>query len=548
MNTSKRAFSFSALLFSLLLAFQSCAKFNPNGFTETKKLFQKDEVKKLNGEVDFSANLQIANVSSPAKQVELLKTKSCMFDGLIVEPVSGATSDDFNSNIEVLSRSNCEFLPRAIETWEAPPNFKLIEKNLNIVRKRTNKNYVYGMFISEAIATKKIYKDDFGKAFDFEAMCVPGTQDHWRTASCIPNVAHAEYQRYIFYIVEKAMVLGVRDFTFGQLGHVDPRRVMPSVIDRIRNIAERLGAVITIGGQPNGIMREDYLRKFDYVITPSYIDDVTPAQVRSNEYGQCKAGTNCQAIYFHPSLVGISNAVIAEVDWFGRDDDAHRLGKKTKEERHRYIYELSQALKEKGVGFILPFRIWYNYGALGGCFGQNTYLYSASNEYKNGCGDEDAWNAILAGRAPSLAVSNGSFTTSTTSDAGSEAEMDSEPNIIPVVTAASMTEAQARSVVLSLYISILGRTPAEALQDSSGVNYWTQKLMSGTKEATIVAQLKSSDEHFVRSQYLSILKRKADAAGLSYFQNALANGSKSRQGVINDLTHFCVNHVGGECM
>lgn len=334
---------------------------------------------------DASNSEIIQNMTTSDHQVQVLKSRGCMFDGLLYP-----ASADFEDSVQMLKRSNCVYLQRVIETWADPPNFSEIEAKLKRVSMMTGKSYIFGMFIAEALSTNAIYLDDRGQRFDFASMCEPGTLNQWGANTCVPNSENPEYRKYIKFIVTKAFRLGVRDLVFGQLGHLDRRQKIGPLLSEIRGLAAAQGLSIAIGGQPNGIMPAAYLRQFDYVITPAYVD------VDTSE--KCIKGTACQAIYFHPDLINLAHHVITEIDWSSLDDDIHRLGRKSPEDRRRAIYDIWTSMRARGAGFVLPFRILYDGGAAGACEGINNWVYSASQSFA--CQDESYWNAILLGKNP----------------------------------------------------------------------------------------------------------------------------------------------------
>ncbi len=115
-------------------------------------------------------------------------------------------------------------------------------------------------------------------------------------------------------------------------------------------------------------------------------------------------------------------------------------------------------------------------------------------------------------------------------------------------TGTAITDAQARQVVTDLFINVMGRTLAEVQDDPTGLAYYVQLYRAGTKTtAQIRADFLASDEYYVRQQYLSILRRRADLPGLRFYVGQLASRVKNRAQISQDLQHICNNRIGGEC-
>ena len=94
---------------------------------------------------------------------------------------------------------------------------------------------------------------------------------------------------------------------------------------------------------------------------------------------------------------------------------------------------------------------------------------------------------------------------------------------------------------------LLERTPAEMAQDFAGVAYWVSRVRNGLSLEGLVAELKASDEYFVRQAYLMYLRRKADPGGAAFFVGELRSGRKTRSQVVADLQYICTQRIGGEC-
>ena len=146
--------------------------------------------------------------------MDRMKKKGCVADGFL-----SGYGGDINSSIALVNRSQCYYMHRALETWLKPPDFKLARK---IQEKVTKPNTVYGMFIAEAIKTNADYRfpaED--RDFDFREMCRKGSKNYWGEHSCKPSLEREEYRKYIRYITEEAMNMGIQSFLFGQVFYQD---------------------------------------------------------------------------------------------------------------------------------------------------------------------------------------------------------------------------------------------------------------------------------------------------------------------------------------
>lgn len=88
-----------------------------------------------------------------------------------------------------------------------------------------------------------------------------------------------------------------------------------------------------------------------------------------------------------------------------------------------------------------------------------------------------------------------------------------------------------RDFITLLYNNVLDRTP-----DRDGLEYWTARLAQGTTVAEAAGGFSGSrefkntygtlnDDGFVRLMYRNVLERDADASGLDYWKDALAQGA-----------------------
>lgn len=330
----------------------------------------------------------------PDPKMELIKTRGCVADGLL----NGYGGDE-KSSAAMINRSQCYYLHRALETWLEPPDF---DRAYKLQKEITKPNTVYGMFIAEAIDTKAEYANPIeDRKFDFKEMCRKGSKNFWGEHTCKPSLESAEYRKYVEYITERAMDLGVQVFLFGQVFYQDAsdldRTRMPEVIAEMREYAEFRGMKIFIGAQTNDIQDERYLRMFDFIEGGVGIN-----QDGWVEEGSCfsrwwkQPGDWCWALLWHPEYASKANNVLVHLDWSGKiGDDMSRFVRMGKNEREETLGRLHQYFGDKRIGFLMPVMARLHRDN-GGCYGGDKHFYSASRKYS--CQDEDAINRILSGK------------------------------------------------------------------------------------------------------------------------------------------------------
>jgi hypothetical protein len=102
--------------------------------------------------------------------------------------------------------------------------------------------------------------------------------------------------------------------------------------------------------------------------------------------------------------------------------------------------------------------------------------------------------------------------------------MQSFATAISAATGTKINQTQGSGAAISsLYQSILGRDA-----DAGGMSYWQNAIANGSSVSTVASQIQNSSEgqtKLLKDIYQNALGRPADAAGLSYWQNALANGA-----------------------
>lgn len=328
----------------------------------------------------------------PPPSIAKMKTKGCVADGFL-----SGYGGDTNSSIALINRSECYYLHRALETWLDPPDFG---EARDIMEKVTKPNTVYGMFIAEAIDTKAdYYYPDEKRDFDFGAMCREGSKNYWGEHTCKPSLERPEYRKYVEYITDEAMNMGIQSFLFGQVFYQDnsdrEATRMPEVIRHMREHAEYLGLKIVIGAQTNDIEDESYLRLFDYIE-----GGVGLQSDGSVESGACfsrwwkQPGDWCWALLWHPRFAEKANNVFVHFDWSGKlGDDMSVFTRMTRNERSVTLKRLHAYFNSQKVGFLMPMLATLHKDN-GGCSGPKKRFYSASRKYT--CQDEEVINDILS--------------------------------------------------------------------------------------------------------------------------------------------------------
>jgi len=326
--------------------------------------------------------------------MDLIKKKGCVADGFL-----SSYGDSDKEIIKMINRSECVYLHRALETWLDPPDFERAEKIMEKIERRP---VVYGMFLAEAISTRRNYSDpNWNHDFEFDKMCADGTQDRWETDSCIPSTDKPEYRRYLKSITHRAMDIGIQSFLFGQIQLQDEHpnfneTEIKKVLSDMRAYAKEKNIEIIIGAQTNSITDERYLRLFDYIEGGVGID--SDGNV---EEGTCSNKfSNCWALLWNNRYSKLANNVLLHLDWSGMTwDDMGIFARMDQDTRIETLKNLYQKFTAKNMGFMMPFLAVLN-NENDGCYGPNKHFYAPSRKFK--CKDEDAINKILKGNFASL--------------------------------------------------------------------------------------------------------------------------------------------------
>jgi hypothetical protein len=315
-----------------------------------------------------------------------MKTRGCVADGILSD-----YGNDTENSVALINRSNCMYLHRALETWAFPPDFDQAQQ---IIDKIDKPGIIYGMFLSEAIRKNAIYYyPDEKRYFDFSRMCRSGSENAWGEHTCKPDLNKKEYRKYIEYITQRAMDMGIQSFLFGQIYYQDTANhaesEMPQIIKEMEDYANEKGIQIVIGAQTGAITDEKYLRLFDYIEGGVGIGDDGKI-----ENGPCWSHLeSCWGLLWHENFSKKANNVILHLDWSGlKFDDMSVFARMDQEKRIATLKELHSYFNSRDMGFMMPMMATIN-KTNGGCYGPKKRFYSADNKYQ--CKDEDAINAIL---------------------------------------------------------------------------------------------------------------------------------------------------------
>jgi hypothetical protein len=319
--------------------------------------------------------------------MEQIKKNGCVADGFL-----SGYGEATNDIADMLNRSKCVYLHRALETWLRPPDF---EKAVKIMKKVDKRPLVYGMFLAEAISTHRDYVDpNWDHNFKFEKMCRNGTEDRWETNSCVPSINQPEYRKYLKSITHRAMDAGIQSFMFGQIKLQDENPNFENtkvklVLDDMRAYAKEKNMQIIIGAQTNDIIDEKYLRLFDYIEGGVGIDanGTIENQPCSSKF------SSCWALLWDKKYSTKANNVLLHLDWSGFSwDDMGIFAKMPQKKRITTLYALYHKFTSQDMGFMMPFLAVLN-RENGGCSGPTKNFYTPSRKYN--CNDEVGINQMM---------------------------------------------------------------------------------------------------------------------------------------------------------
>lgn len=353
-------------------------------------LFIQKEIEKEKEEQKEESLKEPAFRYQPVKiSMKEMKTKGCVADGFLSE-----YGDDTEEAVDMINHSECLYLHRALETWNAPPDFYKASKIMEQIKPR---DLIYGMFIAEAIDTRAIYYyPEEERFFDFRTMCRDGSENAWGEHTCKPSFSSGEYRKYLKYITRRAMDLGIQSFLFGQVYYQDSpdlsKSKIPDILDEMRKYAKKKNMEIVIGAQTGNITNEKYLKRFSYIEGGVGIGD--DGRI---EEGPCWSHIDsCWALLWHKNYASKADNVFLHLDWSGLSfDDMSVFSRMDTAKRAEVLKELYKYFTSRDMGFLMPLMATLPKNN-GGCFGPNEGFYSASRAYS--CKDENVINLILKGK------------------------------------------------------------------------------------------------------------------------------------------------------
>jgi hypothetical protein len=319
--------------------------------------------------------------------MEQVRKNGCIVDGFL-----SGYGDRTGDIADMLDRSKCVYLHRALETWLRPPDF---EKANEIMQKVEKRPVVYGMFLAEAISTRRDYEDpDWDHEFEFKKMCRNGNFNQWEKNSCIPSVDEPEYRRYLKSITHRAMDLGIQSFLFGQMELQDENPTfegteIKQVLEDMRSYAKEKNMQIIIGAQTNSITDERYLRLFDYIEGGVGINSngAVEDQPCSSKF------STCWALLWDRRYSAKANSVLLHLDWSGLTwDDMGVFTRMDQDMRLKTLERLYAKFTKQNLGFLMPFLAVLNHENEG-CYGPNKHFYTPSKKYR--CDDEGKINKMM---------------------------------------------------------------------------------------------------------------------------------------------------------
>ena len=319
--------------------------------------------------------------------MDLIKSNGCVADGFLSG--DGEKTDEIAKTI---NRSKCVYLHRALETWLRVPDFT---QAVEIMGKIDKRPLVYGMFLAEAVSTRKEYEDPIREeVFDYGDMCREGTMGRWGDKTCIPSIQNVAYRRYLKAVTRRAMDMGIQSFLFGQMQLQDEhpnfeQTEMKNIIEDMRQYSQERGMEIIIGAQTDDITDEKYLRLFDYIEGGVGID--SQGEVEDQP---CFSGhASCWALLWDERYSAKANNVLLHLDWSGLTwDDMGVFARMPEEKRAETLARLYKKFTSQKIGFMMPYLAVLNRNN-DGCYGPNKHFYAPSEKYK--CKDEDDINRIL---------------------------------------------------------------------------------------------------------------------------------------------------------
>ena len=142
--------------------------------------------------------------------MDLIKMKGCGGWALMV-----SNGGDDRSSVAMINRSQCYYLHRALETWLEPPDFS--KRRIGYIGRSRNRIRYMGCFSPRAIDEKRITITRLRSGNSISRKCAAREQNFGVSIRAKPTLESAEYRKYLEYITERAMDLGIQVFLFGQV-------------------------------------------------------------------------------------------------------------------------------------------------------------------------------------------------------------------------------------------------------------------------------------------------------------------------------------------
>jgi hypothetical protein len=273
-----------------------CAAGSTANFTATKTGWTWACLGSNGGTTDNSGSANNTLTNSLAL-AQMVKFSGCTFVGLIGTDntgtevsgrrIAGTQLTWFNDYVSLIARSNCNYLGRAISTWESPPNFPAIAANMAAFQQQMSQlqqsssvpqTYVFGEYVAERVSlTASYYYDWENRYFDFSQMC--GAAPAPGAVECMASYNQPEYVKYVTFMITKSIDLGLQVYLFGDATNTDSRGTVTSsnlvkVMNQMRSYAAAKGmSVLFIAQNPSTFGGPAYVNTFDLIQGGAYIND-----------------------------------------------------------------------------------------------------------------------------------------------------------------------------------------------------------------------------------------------------------------------------------
>ena len=274
-----------------------------------------------------------------------VKYSGCTFAGLIGTSdagqeatgklIAGTQLTLFNDYVDLISRSNCTYIGRAVDTWDWAPDFTAIASNITAFNERVTGTHILGEYVAEKVPLNgpTYYSTILGRDYIFANMCKtpPVTGD----TDCKDSYNQPEYVTYVTDIMTQSINLGIQVFLFGEVGNTDSNGTLASsqlvqVMNSMRTYAASKGQqVLYVAQFPSTYGGSSYLNSFDLIQGAVYMNangTIPNTPTVTNKDGPAPPrlwlATNASGkpVYNPQKLV-------IEYDWFSNPiDDSSEMG------------------------------------------------------------------------------------------------------------------------------------------------------------------------------------------------------------------------------